>query len=148
MTWTQKGLTNAWGVTFRGATPPTTFYLMLFTATAVPDKTTQTVSELVEIAAGNGYTTGGIAVARNSTDFDVLTEADPALIQLADKTWTASGGSLPSSGLGARYAALVDDNATINSREVWHFWDLGSARTVTTGQPLTLSNAEMNGDLP
>src|SRR5262245_24795179 len=92
---------------FRNATEPTNLYLALFTSATTPTVDTNIKSELTEIANGNGYTTGGVALTRNSTDFDVLTEddsADRAYVQLKDIVWTASGGPLPASGNGARWA--------------------------------------------
>jgi hypothetical protein len=102
--------------------------------------------ELTEIAAGNGYTAGGISLTKNSTDFDVLTEDDTGdlgKIQIKDLTWTASGGSLPGSGNGARWAVLTDDNATQGNRIVIAWWDLTSDRSVSVGQPLTLQDCEL-----
>ena len=145
---TNRGIYNLLDVVFRGATPPTNFYVALVTAATAPTSDTNTFSELTEIAAGNGYTTGGYQLSRNSTDFDTLTEDDTnnrADIQIKDIVWTASGGSIPASGSGASYAVLLGDNATISSREVWAFWDLTSARTVSDGQTLTLQDCEIRG---
>jgi len=143
--WTNKAKFVIMGSYFRAVAAPTTFYLALFTSATAPDADINTKSQLTEIASGQGYTTGGIAVARNSTDFDVLTEDDTndrAFIQLKDEVWTASGGNLPASGNGARYACLTDDNATQGSREVLIYWDLISDRTISNGQTLTLQNCE------
>ncbi len=132
---------------FRGSALPTNYYVALVTSAATPTVDTNTFSELTEIAAGNGYTAGGISVAKNSTDWDTLTEDDTndkALIQLKDLVWTASGGSLPGSGNGARWAILTDDNATPASRLVLAWWDLISDRSVSVGQPLTLQNCEVD----
>src|SRR5690606_19283105 len=107
---------------------------------------TDTLDDLDEIAAGNGYTSGGIQINRDSTDFDTWTEDDVndrAIIQLKDLVWTASGGTLPASGNGARYAVLTDDDETVADREVYAFWDLGSERTVSDGQTLTLQDLEL-----
>jgi hypothetical protein len=101
---------------------------------------------LTEIAAGQGYTAGGISLARNTTDFDVWTEDDGndrALIQLKDMVWTAAGGNLPASGNGARWACLTDDNATPANREVIAAFDLVSDRTISDTQTLTLQNCEI-----
>ena len=144
--WTNKGRTNVLGIALRGQTPPANFYIALITNAVVPTADTNTFSELTEIAAGNGYTAGGISVARNTTDWDTLTESDAsdyAMAQLKDEAWTASGGALPASGSGASYAILTDANATQGSREVWYFWDLSEARQVSSGQPLTLQNCEV-----
>jgi hypothetical protein len=142
---TNKGKARALNGFFRAQNVPTQFYLALATSATAPTADTNTFSELTEIAAGNGYTSGGQAVARNTTDFDTLTEDDAndrALTQLKDFARTASGGSLPASGSGARYAVLLDDNGTVGSREVLIWWDLVSDRSVSSGQTLTLQNGE------
>lgn len=144
---TNKGKAHILGVTFRGVTPPTNYYLALVTSAAVPDVDTNTLGQLTQIAAGNGYTSGGYQLSRNSTDFDVFTEddsGDKGLIQIKDVVWTASGGNLPASGSGARYAVLTDDNGTVGSREVYSWFDLSADRTVSDTQPLTLQNCEIN----
>ena len=143
---TNRGKFNILGIVFRNGTEPTTFTLLLITSAAAPTADTNTFSELTEIAAGNGYTSGGQTINRNSTDFDVLTEDDTndrALVQIKDITWTASGGNLPASGNGARWSILADDNGTLGSREVWIGFDLVSDRTVSDTQSLTLQNMEL-----
>ncbi len=132
---------------FRNPAEFTNYYVALVTSAVAPTVDTNTFTELTEIAAGNGYTTGGISLARNSTDFDVLTEddsGDKALIQVKDVVWTASGGSLPGSGNGARYAVLLSDEATVANRQVIAWFDLTSDRTVSSGQTLTLQNLELD----
>lgn len=132
---------------FRATALPTNYYVALCTSAVTPTVDTNTFSELTEIAAGNGYTAGGISLTKNSTDFDVLTEddtGDKGLIQIKDLVWTASGGNLPASGNGARWAILTDDNATQGSRIVIAWWDLVSDRSVSVGQPLTLQNCELD----
>lgn len=144
--WTNKGKKNLIAA-LRGVALPTNFYIALVTSAVAPTQDTNTKSELTEIANGNGYTTGGIQLTKNSTDFDTLTEddsLDKAFTQLKDIVWTASGGSLPASGNGARYAILTDDNATQGSREVWAYWSLGADRTISVGQTLTLQDCELS----
>ena len=134
------------GWIFRAATAPTNFYVALITNAAEPTADTDTKTGLTELANGNGYTTGGISLAKNDTDFDVWTEDDAndyAYVQIKDLVWTASGGTLPASGTGAYYAILTDDNATDGSREVYAKWDVGTNVTVSSGQALTLQNAEL-----
>jgi hypothetical protein len=126
-----------------------TFYLALVTSAYAPGPDTNTLGDLTQIATGNGYSDGGYALTGNATDFDVLTEddgSDRGLIQVKDVTWTASGGPIPSSGDGARYAVLTDDNATVASREVLAYWDLGADRDVSDGNPLTLQDLELRID--
>ena len=144
--WTNKGKTHMLDQVFRNATEKTNYYVALVTSATAPVADTNTLSQLTEIAAGNGYTTGGIQLAKNSTDFDVLTEDDTndrGLIQIKDLVWTASGGPIPASGNGARYAVFTDDNGTVGSREVYAFWDLVSDRTVSDTQTLTLQDCEL-----
>lgn len=130
----------------RNATRPTNFYVALCTSATSPTVDTNTLSELTEIAAGNGYTAGGTSLTPGATDFDTLTEDDSGdlgKIQIKDLTWTASGGALPASGNGARWAVLTDDNATQGSRIIVAWFDLVSDRSVSSGQPLTLQVCEL-----
>lgn len=132
---------------FQGVAIPTNFYVALVTSATAPTVDTNTLSQLTQVAAGNGYTTGGISLSRNTTDFDSLVEDDTddqSELQIRDVVWTAAGGDLPGSGSGARYAVLTDDNATVGSREVLMWWDLGSDRIISDTQTLTLQNLELN----
>lgn len=143
---TNKGKYRELEVRYQGAANVTNYYVALVTSATAPTADTNTMSQLTEIAAGNGYTAGGYQLTPNGTDFDVLTEDDTndrAFIQIKDVTWTASGGSIPASGNGARYAVLTDDNATPANREILAFWDLSSDRSVSDGQDLTLQNCEL-----
>ena len=144
--WTNKGKWRVLGWAFRGDTSPTNLYVALVTSATAPGPDINTLGELTQIATGNGYSEGGYQLTPNSTDFDVHTEDDTndrGLIQIKDIVWTASGGNIPASGSGARYAVLTDDNVTVASREVLAYWDLESDRTVSDGQTLTLQDCEL-----
>ena len=133
-------------IAHRAGTVPAAYRVKLITSAVAPTADTNTFSELTEIANGNGYTTSGTQLTPNSTDFDVITEDDTndrSLIQLKDIVWTASGGTLPASGSGASYMVLTDNNVTAGSREVYVSWDLTSARSVSSGQSLTIQDAEI-----
>lgn len=143
--WTNKGKAFALESIFRATTLPTNYYVALVRVTVAPTADTNTLGELTQISTATGYTSGGIQLTKNATDFDVLTEddgADRGLIQIKDLVWTASGGDLDS-GAGARYAVLTDDNGTEGSREVLHYWDLVSDRNVSDTQTLTLQDCEI-----
>jgi hypothetical protein len=130
-------------VFFQNQNVPTNLYMALCTSATTPTADTNTLSELTEIAAGNGYTAGGYQLSRNTTDFDVIAEQDSldrAYIQIKDIVWTASGGPIPASGGGARWAVLTDDSS---DPQVIAYFDLGSDRTVSDGQTLTLQNCEI-----
>jgi len=146
--WTDKGVFSMFDEFFRTTGAPTNMFVALVTSATAPLKTHNTLSELTEITAGNGYTAGGFSLTRNSTDFDVLTEADPVILQIKDVVWTASGGPIPLSGGDARWAVLLDDNVTVGSREIYAWFDLVSDRSVSSGQTLTLVDCELQGDMP
>jgi len=143
---TNRGKYNMLGILFPASVSvPANFFLQLFTSAFAPGPDSNLDGDLTEIAAGNGYTAGGVSIARNATDFDVLTEDDTndrALVQIKDITWTASGGNLPVSGSGARYAGLAG-TGLVGSRDLWTWFDLVSDRTVSDTQPLTLQDCEM-----
>lgn len=144
--WTNRGKYLILDDYFRNATEPTNFYVALVTSATTPLVTHNTLSQLTEIAAGNNYSSGGFQLARNTTDFDVLTEDDTnnrGDLQIKDVSWTASGGPIPSSGNGARYAVLTTDEVTVGTRQLIAWWDLTSDRTVSDGQTLTLQNLEL-----
>jgi hypothetical protein len=125
---------------------PTNVYIALVTSAVAPVADTNTLSQLTEITAGNGYTSGGFQLSLNTTDWPDSEENDTSDfggLKAKDVAWTAAGGSIPSGGSGARYAVLTDDNVTVGNREVWHYWSLVSDRTVTVGNVLTLQDLEL-----
>ena len=148
---TNKGKFRTLESYYRGVSSPTNFYIALVTSAVAPTADTNTFSELTEISTGNGYAGGGIALTPGTADFDVLTQDstnDRGFIQIKDVTWTASGGSIPSTGNGIKYAILTDDNTTQANREVLDFWDLttvGStaSKSITAGLDLTLLDCEI-----
>ena len=146
MSWTNRGKYAILNSYFRATGTPTNFYVALITSSTAPTVDTNTLGELTQIEGANGYTDNGQSLNRNSTDFDQIFEDDTensGSIQIKDVTWTASGGTLPSVGAGARYAVLTDDNATPANREVIAFWDLGADRKVSDTQDLTLQDLEL-----
>ena len=146
MSWTNNGIEYALGVAFDSQSVATGLRLVLITAAAAPTVDTSTFSGLTEIAAGNGYTSGGITVTQGTDT--TLTQDDAnnlAKIVIADKTITASGGAVPSSGSGARYVVLTDANATLNSRQVYAWWDLGGDVTIGSGNSLLLDDLTLRG---
>jgi|TARA_R110000824_G_scaffold9642_7_gene42877 hypothetical protein len=132
---------------FEASTVPTTYYLALCTSAVTPTKAINTFSQMTEIAAGQGYTTGGASLTA-ATDFTV-TEVDStvgAKVVIADTTFTASGGNLPASGDGARWAVLLD--GAVSGSNVLAYFDLVSDRTVSDTQTLTIQAAEIDANEP
>jgi len=144
---TNKGKVRILDIAFRNQNIPTNLYVALITSAVAPTADTNTFSELTEITAGNNYTAGGYSLSRNTTDFDSLVEDDTndmGELQIKNVEWTASGGNIPASGNGARYAILTDDNGTQSAREILAYWDLSSDRTVSDGQTLRLVDLELD----
>lgn len=142
--WTNRGKYACLNLWARTVQPGTAHYMALVKTT--PDADDDTMANLTQVALGNGYADGGLILNRNATDFDVLTEDDGndrALVQVKDIVWTASGGDLPSDSVGATYAVITDDDATVSAREVYHYGSLGGARVVSDTQTLTIQDFEI-----
>lgn len=145
--WTNRGKFLVLDAYFRAQNQAASFEVHLVTSAATPTADTNVLTDLTEIADGNGYAQStGFALARNTTDFDVMTEddtGDMGFIQAKDVVWTASGGPIPASGNGARYAVCTTPDAGAGNKKVIAFWDLTADRTVSVGQSLTLQNCEL-----
>ena len=122
--------------------------LALITSATTPISSILVFSELTQIATGNGYLDGGLPVTRDGLDLTMWdnssdTAGSYGRLQLQNFVWTAVGGNLPSSGNGASFAILTDDNATVANRQVYAWFDLLTARTVGSGSILTLVDIEI-----
>ncbi len=145
--WTNKGKMRVLQWAFQGLSYPANFYVALCTSATAPTQDTNTLADLTQIATGNGYADGGVSVARDGTDFPDLAEddtGDKGTLKLKDIVFTATGGPLPASGNGARYAVLLGPNVTPSAREVLVYWDLMSDRSVSQDQTLTLQDCEID----
>lgn len=145
--WTNKGKELVLAAALRAtAFQGTGFAVFLAVAADAPTQDDENKTDVTEIATGTGYSAGGLAVAQNGTDWDVCAHddgSDYGYAQIKDLVWTATGGPIPNSGNGARYACLTDANATVGSRLMLAYWDLTSDRTVSDTQTLTLQNCEL-----
>lgn len=108
------------------------FYWAL-TNTAPTAATDDTLSDITQIANGNGYTTGG--AAEPVTTF-AETGAGTGIWQFGTSssgpTWTASGGAIAQ----FRYAVLYD--TTASNDELVGYLDYGSAVDITVGNTFTI----------
>jgi hypothetical protein len=86
----------------------------------------------VELASGNGYTTGGASVTAPS----YVQTGGVALLTgtIANPTWTATGSMGP-----FRYAIIYDSTATTPLKPLIGWWDYGSSLTLTSAQTFTLT---------
>lgn len=109
---------------------PGTLALALLTNDTPPTVDHNALSDVVEVADGNGYTAGGSYLVIG-TDFFALTEddgSDYASITVGTVTWTASGGPIPVSGSNPYYAALCTLAGSLIA-----FGEIGS-QSVSAGQ--------------
>ena len=124
---------------FHSESPPDNLYVYLITSTTPPTTLINTLSQLSEIEEIGKE----VSLSLNTTDFDTSianSEDDTnnkGVMQIKDCSYAGPVTN-------ARYAVLTDDNATEDDREVYCYWDLGSNRSVSTGQTLTLSDLEFN----
>lgn len=100
----------------------------LLTNTA-PSLANTVKADLTEIAAGNGYTAGGIAATVTSSAQSGGTYS----LVLAAWTVTAAGGTIGP----FRYLVLYNDTAT--NDELIGFVDYGASYTLPDGQPFTIT---------
>lgn len=112
-----------------------------------PGPKTQVLSDLNQIAIGNGYPSGGLEITLDSTGVPTfsLTSTAPFrfYFRIQNTDFVADGGTLPASGLGARYAVLLDDNVVPADRVVIGYYDLVAARSVSDTQKIGVYGAEL-----
>lgn len=111
-----------------------TFKVML-TNTA-PVATNQVLTDITEIAAGNGYTAGGTAT--------VITTSNAAGVEkivASNVTFTASGGSIGP----FRYAVLYNSTQTAPVKPLVCYFDYGSSVTLNSGETFTWTPDATNG---
>lgn len=136
---TNKGKAKILRNFFHSETPPTNLYVYLVTSATAPVADTNTLSQLTEITE----TGKEFQLSLNTTDFDTSVPDseddtnDKGVMKIKDCTFAGPVTN-------ARYAVLTDDNGTEGSREIYCYWDLGSDRSVSSGQTLTLQDLEMN----
>lgn len=101
-----------------------------------PNATDTQLSQITQIANGNGYTTGGTATTISSSS---QTSGTYKLV-ITDVVFTASGSMGP-----FRYAVLYNDTAT--NDELIAYWDYGSSVTLASGETFTVDFDATNGVL-
>lgn len=111
--------------------------LKVFLTNVAPVNTDSVVGDLTEIAAGNGYTAGGLSVTVTSS----AQSGGTYKLVADDLVITASGGSIGP----FRYIVLYDDTVATDPLICW--WDYGAELTLTDGSSLTLDFSAANGVL-
>lgn len=109
--------------------------LKVMLTNSAPSAANTVKANITEIAAGNGYTVGGIAVTVVSSG---QVSGTYKLIA-SEVTITASGGSIGP----FRYVVLYNDTAT--NGELIAYGDYGSAITLSNGEPFIIRFDETEG---
>jgi hypothetical protein len=109
--------------------------LKVLLTNVAPVATNSVKADLTEIAAGNGYSAGGVTVAQSSS----AQSSGTYKLVIADATFTASGGSIAA----FRYAVLYNSTAAAGNLISW--WDYGATITVTNGNSFTVDLDQVNG---
>lgn len=95
------------------------------------------LSDITEIGAGNGYSSGG-----NTATFSSGAQTTGTFkLVLADVTFTASGGSINA----FRYAWLYNSTPSSPLKPLIAWFDYGTAITITSGNSFVVDLDQTNG---
>jgi hypothetical protein len=111
-------------------------FKVLLTNTA-PVATNSVRSNLTEISAGNGYTSGGTATTITTSRSGGTFKAEGT-----DVVFTATGAVGP-----FRYAVLYNDTPTSPADPLVAWWDYGSSISLANGETFTVDFDPTNGIL-
>lgn len=100
------------------------------TNTAPTASTDTVLANITQIANGNGYTTGGTAVA----NVTYTESGGTGTLAGDDVVFTASGSVGP-----FRYAVLYNDTPTSPADPLICYWDYASSVTLATGETFTVN---------
>lgn len=95
-----------------------------------PTATNTVLADITQIAAGNGYTTGGATVT-----ITVNEAAGTTTVTGSSTTFTATGGAMAT----FRYYVLYNDTATAPADALIQFYDHGSAVTLNSGDQFVIN---------
>ncbi len=127
-----------------GTANPTNLYAALSDTNPTNGVDTNTMADITEIGAGNGYTSGGVSYTPAQM-FTTLTEDDTnnlAEITIGNINYNASGGSIPASGT-ARYVIITTDEATVANRQVIAVLDMGTEYVASDGYTMSVRNFKL-----
>lgn len=101
--------------------------------------TLKSTSSAAEVAAGNGYSAGGTAIASNANSQTSGTDKTTGNAV----TFTASGGTIGP----FRYAFVYNaSGGSAGNRPLIGWWDYGSALTLNSGDSLTIGKDTAGGN--
>lgn len=94
-----------------------------------PVATNTILSDITQISAGNGYTSGG-----STTTITVSETTGTTTVSGTQVVFTASGGSIGP----FRYVVLYNDTTTTPNKPLVAWWDYGSSITLADGETFTV----------
>lgn len=94
-----------------------------------PVATNTILSDITQISAGNGYTSGG-----STTTITLAEVTGTTTVSGTQVVFTASGGSIGP----FRYVVLYNDTTTSPSKPLVAWWDYGSSITLADGETFTI----------
>jgi hypothetical protein len=94
-----------------------------------PVATNTILSDITQISAGNGYTSGG-----STTTITLAEVTGTTTVSGTQVVFTASGGSIGP----FRYVVLYNDTTTSPSKPLVAWWDYGSSLTLADGETFTV----------
>ena len=103
-----------------------TFKIVL--ANSAPNATDTILSQITQIASGNGYTTGGEDIQNDLSEASGTASCTGTTV-----IWIASGGTIGP----FRYVVLYNDSATSPLDALIGYWDYGSSITLQDGETFT-----------
>jgi hypothetical protein len=109
--------------------------LKLALTNSAPNATDTQLSQITQIANGNGYTTGGATITVSSS----AQSSGTYKLVITDVTFTASGGSMGT----FQYGVIYNDTAT--NDELIGYYNNGSAVTLAVGDSFTFDFDPTNG---
>lgn len=94
-----------------------------------PVATNTILSNITQISAGNGYTSGG-----STTTITLAEVTGTTTVSGTQVVFTAAGGSIGP----FRYVVLYNDTTTSPSKPLVAWWDYGSSLTLADGETFTI----------
>jgi hypothetical protein len=94
-----------------------------------PVATNTILSDITQISAGNGYTSGG-----STTTITLAEVTGTTTVSGTQVVFTASGGSIGP----FRYVVLYNDTTSSPSKPLVAWWDYGSSLTLADGETFTI----------
>lgn len=102
----------------------------VFLSNTAPSAANSVLADITQIAAGNGYTSGGTAL----TGVSISETGGTTTVQANQVTFTASGGAMAT----FRYYGIYNDTQTSPADPLVMWWDHGAAVTLNDGESFTI----------